>query len=379
MIPTNGRPFLQYLLEQVRDCGIREIVLCTGYLGQQIRDFFGDGAQLGISIRYSHGPVEWETGTRLRQARGVLAERFLLLYSDNFIPFDLQRVQRFHDTADTVLTFLAVRKTNGNVRLREDGIVDLYDPLRLSEGLTHVELGYMITDHRVFDFFPDGNCSFSSVLEALARARQLSGFSSGDTYHSISDAERWRLAERYLAPKRVLLIDRDGVINEKAPQGTYVDDWSRFRFIESTVSGMRRLAREGYSFVVISNQAGIERGMIAQAALDDIHTKMIAELRGEGVQIAGIYVCPHHWNRGCACRKPAPGMLFQASRDHLVRLDRSFFIGDDPRDCQAAYRAGARSIYLGPGSTLDGLAAWERPCLVAADLSKSVDFILEAS
>jgi histidinol phosphatase-like enzyme len=66
-----------------------------------------------------------------------------------------------------------------------------------------------------------------------------------------------------------------------------------------------------------------------------------------------VYVCPHHWDEGCDCRKPEPGLFLRASREHLVRLDRTVYIGDDPRDCRAAFNAGCLSVLIGPERSED--------------------------
>src|SRR5262245_21390548 len=89
MIPVNGRPFLDYLVGQLRDQGITRIVLLTGYRAAQIESHFGDGSRFGVAITYSQGAVEWETARRLWEARAQLEPRFLLLYCDNFIPVRL--------------------------------------------------------------------------------------------------------------------------------------------------------------------------------------------------------------------------------------------------------------------------------------------------
>ena len=72
---------------------------------------------------------------------------------------------------------------------------------------------------------------------------------------------------------------------------------------------------------------------------------MMQTLEAEGIDILQVYVCPHHWEDNCDCRKPKPGMLFQASKDHLFRLDRTVFVGDDPRDLEAAEQAGCRGLF----------------------------------
>jgi D-glycero-D-manno-heptose 1,7-bisphosphate phosphatase len=96
----------------------------------------------------------------------------------------------------------------------------------------------------------------------------------------------------------------------------------------------------GYRVVVVSNQAGIARGAMTEADLAAVHRAMIEEVAEAGGTIEAIYYCPHDWDAGCECRKPSPGMLFQAQRDLNLDLSRTFFVGDDERDAEAADNAG---------------------------------------
>jgi histidinol-phosphate phosphatase family protein len=98
-------------------------------------------------------------------------------------------------------------------------------------------------------------------------------------------------------------------------------------------------------------------------------------LADQNIPIKGIYVCPHHWEDGCNCRKPAPGLLFQASKDFLFRLDKTFFIGDDARDCQAAYNAGCKSIFLGEPVEVKKLSSNEAPQLIVNTLKSLLTFL----
>ena len=344
MIPCNGKPFLEYLLEQLAEKGIRRFLLLTGYLGEQIQQYFGNGTQQGWEIDYSHGPAEWDTGRRLWEAQDQMDARYLLLYSDNFVPFPLEKILLQHERHGLPLTFMVSPKSPGNLVLDEEGIVQRYDNQR-GEDRPYVEIGYMVVERdRVLPWLPKPDCSFSQVLRDMGSQQQISAWVQLDAYHSISDPDRWKAAERYLQPKKILLLDRDGVINEKAAKGEYVNCWEEFRWIERTRDSLRQLSKMGFRFIVISNQAGIARGMTSPEEVERIHRKMVETLAAEGIEILQVYVCPHHWEDNCVCRKPKPGMLFQASRDHLFRLDRTVFVGDDPRDLEAAEQAGCRGV-----------------------------------
>lgn len=348
MAPVNGRPFLAYLIDQLPEQGITHIVLLTGYLGELIRGHFGGGEGYGVTIEYSQGPVEWDTGRRIWEARSLLESRFVLLYSDNFTPFSLEKLVAFHDGNKATISLLAQRKEPGNIRIGDSGWVEEYDPTRQAGGLDCVEIGYMLVERdAMFAVYDQPDVSFSSILRRLSEVRGLAASMCQDGYHSISDPARWKLAELYLARKRILLIDRDGTINQRPPRGEYVTSWAEFKWIKDSIEAMSALAAAGFQFIVISNQAGIARGMMTSETVLAINERMTAELRSQGIEILDIFVCPHAWDEGCECRKPAPGMLLQASRKHLLRLDRTFFIGDDPRDRLAAENAGCASIIIG--------------------------------
>jgi histidinol-phosphate phosphatase family protein len=377
MIPVNGRPFLEYLVEQLRDQGITRLILLTGYRAEQIESHFGAGRRFGIEISYSQGPVEWETGRRLWEARHQLETEFLLLYTDNFVPFRLARLLKFHRASGRPLSVTLSAKTNGNIRLGVGNIVDAYDSSRSGPGLDHVEIGYMLIERDpVLSLIDNPNVSFSRVLERLVAKRALAGLVSLDQYHSISDPERWRITEEYLRLKRILLIDRDGTLNVRPPRAHYVSRWEDFHWAPGAVEGMEALAQSGFSFVLVSNQAGIARGALTRQQVDAVNDRLTETLAGRGVVIERAYICPHHWDEGCGCRKPAPGLFFQASRDLLLRLDRTVYLGDDPRDCQAAYNAGCDSVFIGNEDELAALHDSERPAVVCRMLLEAVPWVV---
>ena len=86
--------------------------------------------------------------------------------------------------------------------------------------------------------------------------------------------------------------------------------------------------------------------MVSKEELTRMHVLMAEKLKTEGVMVLGIYVCPHHWDDDCECRKPKPGLFNKIAEDHLLRMDRTLYIGDDIRDCQAAYNAGCGSVFI---------------------------------
>lgn len=376
LAPVNGRPFLAYLVQQLAEQGIRRIVLLTGYLGEMVRDYFGDGAAFGVTISYSHGPAEWETGRRIWEARDQLDPCFLLLYSDNYVPVSVAKLAAAHTSGGHAVTLLLQPKTPGNIRLGAHGEIEVYDSSRRGEGLDHVEIGYMVIDRDgVLSTFEAPDVSFSRILERLTSAGRVGGLVTGDPYHSISDPERWKRAEQYLKIKPIVMLDRDGTINARPPRAEYVSQWDQFHWIDDTVNALEQLSRHGFRFIVLSNQAGIARGMLQAEQVTGINARMVAELAARGVEILDVYVCPHHWDDKCQCRKPEPGMFFAAARQHLLRLDRTVYVGDDPRDCRAAYNAECVSVLIGPDRNQDP-GGGARPALTTETMTEAVPWLL---
>ena len=147
---------------------------------------------------------------------------------------------------------------------------------------------------------------------------------------------------------RTVFIDRDGVINRKAPEGDYVKSWSEFVFLPGAVEALRILNRSGFRAVVVSNQRGVALGRLSEAGLAEIHRRMLITLQAKAAPVSAIYYCPHDVSV-CQCRKPQVGLFLGAQRD-LPGLDFSeaFVVGDCVADMEAADRLGAKKILIAP-------------------------------
>lgn len=117
-----------------------------------------------------------------------------------------------------------------------------------------------------------------------------------------------------------------------------------FQWLPGAREALRSLHEAGYRVVVVSNQAGVGRGVMTESQLLEIHERMKTAAAQAGGQTEAIYYCPHDWDSSCECRKPQPGLLFRAQRELNLDLSRTPFIGDDERDAQAADAAGCPSI-----------------------------------
>ena len=351
MIEFHGKPFLEYIINQLKGHGIEEIILLVGYLAHKIEDYFGDGTSLGIRIKYSYSPVEYETGARLLRSKSLLAEEFLLLYCDNYCPINLETMVSEYKRS-RCKSLITVYKNNdmftrSNVIVDSAGYVQLYDPSRLMDNLNGVEIGYSITKREIIEQIPNNNVRFEHYIYPLLAAEgSLFAYQTDHRYYSIGSHDRLQNTEAFLKPQKAIILDRDGVLNVKASRAEYVRSWSEFQWIPGALDALNIFTDSGYKIIVITNQPGIARGHMSESDLADIHSAMINEVIAHGSNIDQIYYCPHGWDDGCDCRKPNPGMLFAAQKDHILDLSTTLFIGDDNRDEQASIAAGCRFRYV---------------------------------
>lgn len=162
--------------------------------------------------------------------------------------------------------------------------------------------------------------------------------------------------------RRAAFLDRDGVLNEDLG---YVHRIADFHWVPGAVAACKQLQDAGYALVVVTNQSGVARGMYTLADVDALHRHMASELALAGVQLTAVYACPHHpdgtlpaYRLDCMCRKPRPGMLLQAMREHALDPARSVLFGDKASDIQAGAAAGlSRGFQIGATERFGDLAA----------------------
>ena len=148
--------------------------------------------------------------------------------------------------------------------------------------------------------------------------------------------------------QRAVFLDRDGVINRKAPEGQYITSWKQVEFLPGVNEALRGLKQAGFLIIIVTNQSAVSRNELAVDMLESIHRRMIQRLSQEGVAVDGIYYCPHDRSGKCGCRKPQPKMLQQAAREHGIDLLRSWMVGDAATDIEAGIAAGCRTVWLRP-------------------------------
>jgi D-glycero-D-manno-heptose 1,7-bisphosphate phosphatase len=179
--------------------------------------------------------------------------------------------------------------------------------------------------------------------------------------------------------RKVIFLDRDGVINRDSPD--YIKSWEAFEFLPGSLDAMAALTRAGYALIVITNQSIIGRGMVAPAVLEEMFRRMRGEIESAGGKIFDIYFCPHHPDAHCDCRKPEPGLIFQAKSAHGIDLPLTVMIGDNIKDVLCGQNAGCGATILvrsGCGRQAEKELASKQvsPTLVVDNLAAAADMIL---
>lgn len=186
-----------------------------------------------------------------------------------------------------------------------------------------------------------------------------------------------------------IFLDRDGVINEEVG---YLDSLDKLKIIPSAYEAIRMINESGMKAVVVSNQAGVAKGLFTEEFVRTTNNSLQTMLSQREAFINKFYFCPHHptegtepYRRICDCRKPAPGMLLRAAKDFNIDLKKSYFVGDRFRDMEAAKNADVKGILVrtGYGSELlqndgtDKATPESRPDYIADDILEAVKWILD--
>jgi len=338
LIPINGRPIIYCQIDQLLKLGCQSILVLSGYLGDEL--------QIGLiseyqseEIRVVQTPSDFDPIKRLRDAEKYLDEFICLIYSDNYIPENaiIKKCLEIQSKPN----FLLHHRGVGNVKVLSDDRI-LYTSEERTSDYSYVELGYLGTTKD--QIVRSKASSLQEFISDLTENLECSHITLDSDYFSISTLSKYLEINH---GRIILLLDRDGIINEKMSIAEYVTDYSEISYISENIEGIIELSRRGVDFIIITNQPGVARGQVTEKALREIHLRISSYLRSKGVNILAVYACKHGWHDGCDCRKPEPGNILAAAKDFCIPAGQLALIGDDARDCEAVERAGGISIYIG--------------------------------
>jgi D-glycero-D-manno-heptose 1,7-bisphosphate phosphatase len=349
MVDVGGKPFIHQLLLQLEAFGISDVLILAGYKSEVIEDYFSLVNVNNLRIRIVKSDESLSKSERIMHAKNLIQPSFMLLYSDNYAQFEVWKI--VNHPGKNVITIS--KKNPGNILIdRESMLVKRFFHGQRVTDATHVEIGYSKFDKKSLIKEIEKTHDLDAAISNLTLADNLYAVELPHGYLSISDPVRLEHTRSVFSSNEIVLIDRDGIINQKPAKANYLVNENDIKYISETLEFMSRVSkRYSKKFIVISNQAGIARGIMTGEQVDRINLKIQDDLRKYGIQVIEFLYCPHGWDDGCDCRKPNPGLLFKASEKYGFVLRNTFFIGDDIRDSEAAIRSGAKAVLVNKEST----------------------------
>jgi D-glycero-D-manno-heptose 1,7-bisphosphate phosphatase len=362
MLDIDNRPFLDYLVWNLKRHGFGEIIFLCGYKGEQVRDYFGEG-QDGCVFLYSFEKDLAGTAGALLQAKELLRDQFLLINGDTI--FDINYLDLVcSETKGPWMVKMALRCVTdvsryGSVQ-REDGIVTGFTEKEFS-GQGQINGGVYWMKKDIAQYAEGLPCSLEKdILPILVERRLLHAWAYNGFFIDIGLPEELDRARNELPDwkrRPAVFLDRDGVINKDKNYVSRVED---FEWIEGAREAIKLLNDRGYLVIVITNQAGVARGYYTEEDVHALHCWINDELGRMGAHIDAFYYCPHHPEAGiekyrmhCDCRKPLPGMLLKALEDWPIEREHSCMIGDKEKDVDAANAASINGILFNSGSLFE--------------------------
>lgn len=385
MIPIHGKPIIEYQVELAKRYGFNDFLFIIGYLGDQIESYFQDGSQWGVHISYFRETTPLGTAGALGLLSDQLTEDFFVFYGDTVMDFDMLHMLNYHraNQADATL-FL-----HPNDHPYDSDIVDI-DAQGKVRGFHHKPhpegfIAHNMVNAALFIFSPKiltaiepgvkchiekhvlPRCIASGMnLYGYVSAEYIKDMGTPDRYYAVCDdvvsGKVARLNRAYARP--AVFLDRDGVINYEVDLLHRVE---QMQLIPGASEAIHRINQMGYLAIVVTNQPVIARNLCSFEELEQIHMQMETLLGHEHAYVNAIYYCPHHPDAGypeerkeykirCNCRKPAPGMLLQATKDWNIDLEKSYMIGDSQRDVEAGNNAGVKQSILIPTNETGALS-----------------------
>lgn len=348
MAPVASEPFLRRVLDQLDAAGFARAVIADGYRREQIEEYFM-GTYRGLEVDYSPEDSPLLTGGAVKRALSACVQpEVFVLNGDTWLGVDFAAMESALAARPEAQCCIATKRMwnfarYGTLEVDGDGAVrSFHEKAPCEEGLINGGTYLICKDALVAepDVFSLENDWFARVVhDGVLVACEVGG-----GFVDIGVPEDYERAQAMFADMgdshRLALFDRDGTINLDTGHMHRIEDCV---FVESTLDTMRRYSDDPeWRVAVVTNQAGVAKGMYLVEDVRLLHRWMAEKLAECGIKVDAWYFCPHHpdFTGECECRKPKPGMLLRALRDFHADPARCVMFGDSEKDVQAAEAAG---------------------------------------
>ena len=346
MAPVCGRPFLRYVLDDLQRQGAERVILAVGYKQDAIRGYFGESYR-GMELLYSAEDEPLLTGGAIKKALRMCQEdRVFAVNGDTYFAVDMRGMAEIEAPVVIAVRRMEDFSRYGTVAVKEGRIVEFLEKRPCCEGL--INGGVYLLNRHLLDEITETRFSFEKdVLEAKCGELYIAAYESSGYFIDIGVPEDYEAAQETMKPpapiQKAAFFDRDGTINVDV---RYLHRPEDLQLIDGMPQFIKKWNDWGYKVIVVTNQAGIARGMYTAEDMRALHRYMNDRLAAYGAHIDAFYYCPHHpdFTGPCHCRKPEPGMVEQAIQEFELDPKQCILFGNQPWDIQAGERSGVWSV-----------------------------------
>lgn len=343
MAPINDRPFLEYMLDELNNYGFDKVVLGVGYKKECIINHFKNKYK-NIDIVYAEEDEPLGTGGCIKYSLEFLDDDYVfVLNGDTMFKIDFKKMSENKSLS------IACKKMYdfdryGEVSINNDGIITSFNEKKhVDEGFINGGIYYVpkniFKKYSLLKKFSMEKDFFEKYINEL----NIKAYLSSDYFIDIGIPEDYEKAQIDFRKKKALFLDRDGIINIDYGHVFKIED---FRFTDFIFDICKKYQNEGYLIFVITNQAGIAKGLYTLNDFLKLNDYMLKQFKNYGINIEKVYYCPHQDSDNCDCRKPKSGLYFKAIKEYNIDPSLSVSIGDKIGDLEAAYGAGVKKLYF---------------------------------
>lgn len=370
MAPVGGRPFLEYLLKDLKTKGFARIIFAVSYRHEQIKDFFGNSFE-SMEILYSVEASPLGTGGAIKQALGFCKENAVyVINGDTFFDVDYDALYniflRNHAKFALAAKEMPDCTRHSTLEIDENGkILNFTEKKPNKNG--YINGGIYVIDRKAFEDFPEDRFSFEKDLLEKEKSSLYALVSKG-YFIDMGIPEAYFRANTEIPllfgnnTFKALFLDRDGVICKEKHHLYKTED---FEFIDRVPEAIEQLREMGYLIIVVTNQAGVAKGLYTEEDIKRLHAYMENAL-SDITHIDAVYYCPYHedaviekYKKYSPDRKPGDGMIKKAVADFMnkgifINLKDSIIVGDKLSDIEAGINAGiGKTVLVRSGHPID--------------------------
>ena len=378
MVSILNKPLLQYQIECLKENDIKEIYILIGHLGQVIKDYFKDGKDFGVNIKYIEEKEPLGSAGSLYYLKDIIEDDFIFVFGDLIFDVYFKRMIDFHKNHHASITLLSHPNSHpfdSDIILtnEDDMVIGIDAKTNTRDYYFHnlVNAGVYIVSPSILAIY--FNSCLKVDFEKDVVAKELKN-GTVFSYHSTEYVKDAGTPERLVGvtndiqngiakaknlkyPQKCIFIDRDGTINKLKGFIRNIDD---IELEENASNGIKAINQSQYLAIVITNQPVIARGEVSFDELKSFHNKIESLLGKEGAYIDDLFYCPHHPDKGfegevkelkivCDCRKPKIGLLLKAKEKYNIDLTNSYFVGDSTMDVQTGINAQMKTVLVKTG------------------------------